>query len=234
MVLIYTRRFLFLCFNLLPCAWTIVSCTSSEPGFLREPNPDTIAAVGARAVIVHYNIGTDPKGTGVLIDDKGLVLTCFHVVSGWQDRVRVSSDGQTTYEARLVYSEPKLDLVLYQTPIRAAVTDLQWVNREDLHVNEPVFAVGAAWGLPASFLKGYIVHTDRTGADVTYPKIPFIQTMGASFPGLSGAGVYLNNGRIIGINRATIGMEAGNSTGLVIPAGYVRTFLNEALSHIQK
>ncbi len=195
-----------------------------------EPQPPRSSVVDAfkRTVIIHSATSETPKGTGLLVDSKGHFVTCYHVTSGWENEVRISLDAKSFFPARLTYKEPELDLALFETDLRVGVDDLRYGDREDLEINEPIFSVGGAWGLPHTFLRGYVAHQDRTGIDVRHPQIPFIQTMGTSFPGMSGAGVFLYDGRIIGLNRATYGIEAANSTGLVIPAGFLRTFLKLA------
>lgn len=192
-----------------------------------EPTPEVLQEALDRTVVLHYHISDYAKGTGILLNDEGLVLTAQHVIFGWEDRVRVSQDSKNFFAARVLHSEPKLDLVLLQTDLKRPVAPLQWVDRGRLKANDSVFLYGAAWGLPNAFLKGYVAHTDRRGADIRMPTVPFVQTMGTSFPGCSGAGVYLYDGRILGVNRATVGAQPGDSTGLVIPAGYVRTFLEQ-------
>lgn len=214
-----------LCF-LISLLWALHCAPQTAPG-QSEPSPEVLQEALNRTVVLHYHISDYAKGTGLLLNDEGLVLTSQHVILGWEDRVRVSQDSKTFFAARVLREESKLDLVLLQTDLKRPVAALRWVDRGRLDINDSVFLYGAAWGLPNAFLKGYVAHTDRRGADIRMPAVPFIQTMGTSFPGCSGAGVYLYDGRILGVNRATVGAQPGDSTGLVIPAGYVRAFLEQ-------
>lgn len=204
-----------------------VHCAPQSVPAQTEPTQEILQEALDRTVVLHYHISDYAKGTGLLLNDEGLVLTAQHVILGWEDRVRVSQDSKTFFAARVLHQEGKLDLVLLQTDLKRRVAPLRWVDRGRLEINDSVFLYGAAWGLPNAFLKGYVAHTDRRGTDIRMPTVPFVQTMGTSFPGCSGAGVYLFDGRILGINRATVGAQPGDSTGLVIPAGYVRTFLEQ-------
>ncbi len=211
-------------------AWILLlalSCAPPGATAKDEPSSQVLEEALARTVILHYHISNYAKGTGLLLDDQGHVLTAQHAILGWEDRLRVSQDSETFFGAQVIRGEPRLDLVILKTDLKRSVAPVHWVDRAELSINDSIFLYGAAWGLPSAFLKGYVAHTDRSGADIRMPTVPFVQTMGVSFPGCSGAGVYLYDGRLIGINRATLGFEAGNSTGLVIPAGYVRAFLNQ-------
>ena len=163
----------------------------------------------------------------MLLDAQGTVLTCHHVVFGWQDRLRVSQDSKHFFDAHVIREEPAIDLVLLKTDLKMPVAPLRYLDRSELAINDPIFLFGSAWGLGQTFLKGYVAHLDRTGTDIRMPGVPFVQTMGTSFPGCSGAAVYRLDGRFIGINRATVGADPGNSTGLVIPAGFVQAFLEQ-------
>ncbi|MCZ8341513.1 MAG: S1C family serine protease [Leptospira sp.] len=203
----------------------LIQCSTNANIENLEPSQETINRVKNRTVILHYHISDYAKGTGLLLDENGHVLTTKHVILGWEDRVRISQDSKTFYDAKVILDEPKLDLVILKTNLKVKVPLLTMVDRSELKYNQPVFSIGSPWGLGNSFLKGYIANTDRTGVDSIMPNVPLIQTMGASFPGCSGAGVFLTDGRFIGINRATVGIEPGNSSGLVIPAGYIKTFL---------
>lgn len=209
---------------------SIFQCFPREIPSIQEPSVNVIDMVKDRTVILHYHISNYAKGTGLLLDDKGHVLTSRHVILGWEERVRISQDSNTFYDAKVIKEEPKLDLVILKTDLRKALPTLKMADRSELSLNQPIFLVGSAWGLGNSFLKGYISNTNREGVDTLMPSVPLIQTMGTSYPGCSGAGVFLYDGSLIGINRATLGDQPGNSVGLVIPSGYVRTFLK--LNHI--
>ncbi|MGV3664714.1 MAG: S1C family serine protease [Leptospira bouyouniensis] len=201
-------------------------CSKNNKPIQIEPTKEIIEIAKNRTVTLHYHISDYAKGTGLLLDDKGHVLTSRHVILGWEDRVRISQDSKTFFDAKVIIEEPKLDLVILKTELKRKLPKLEFIDRNDLEINEPVFLFGSAWGLANSFLKGYISNTDRSGFDLNLKLVPLIQTIGTSYPGCSGAGVYLYDGKLIGINRATIGSEPGNSIGLVIPSGYVKTFLN--------
>jgi S1-C subfamily serine protease len=190
-----------------------------------EPSQLALKNALERSVIIHYHISDTAKGTGILLDKEGHILTAYHVIFGWEDRVKVSQDSKTFIPAKVVKIEPKLDLAILKANLTNNITNIEWIDRSDLKINEPIFLFGAAWGLQNSFLKGYISHLNRTGFDFRMPSIPFIQTIGTSFPGCSGAAVYTFNGKALGLNRATIGNEPGNSIGLVIPSGYIKAFL---------
>ena len=172
----------------------------------------------------------DGKGGGLYLG-AGRVLTCQHVIEAIGSRdVRLELQGRT-FAARVVYVEPRVDLaylVFAETETLPAAETPVWVDRASLRAGMPVYLMGSPYGWNASLLAGIVSHTDRSRTDPAFAKIPFVQTQGLSYPGTSGAAVYLEDGRVAGINRATFGSRAGTGIGLVIPAGFVRVFLERA------
>ena len=211
---------------LLVAALTVAGCNPpDQPAIVSEA---VVATAVSRSVTIYFATGDQAKGSGILLDARGYVVTANHVVEHRKDVLRVALDGHTLVPAFLQHAEPRLDLALLRTGLRRSVPRLRLLDRSEVRVGEPIFLVGAPYGLVNSFLTGTVSHTERTDAELLFAKVPFIQTLGVSFPGCSGAGVYARSGRLIGINRATYGFGAGNGIGLVIPAGFLRVFLRAA------
>ena len=204
----------------------IFSCNnSSNHSALTEIKSSTLQEVAGRSVTI-YNTTVDfPRGTGIIINGNGDILTCFHVVVGYENDLMISRDGIKLIPTKVLKKGFEYDLAILSSDI-TEFGDAEWEDREDLSINQDVYVIASPYGLHKSFLKGYISHTARLNADLTYSKIPFVQTQGISFEGVSGAAVFLNNGKYIGINRSTFGFGTGNGIGLVLPAETVREFLS--------
>lgn len=172
-----------------------------------------------------FSGGRISAGSGVLVA-RGRAVTCLHVVRIGLLNLSVHFAGKE-YPALLVRQSEKFDLALLSFDAPFDPPEISWAAREDLKPGEEVFLTGSPYGLDDSLLAGSISNIDRKGSDRAFPEIPFIQTQGMSFPGTSGAGVYLSDGRLIGINRSTFGLAPGTGIGLVIPSGFVRQFLGE-------
>jgi S1-C subfamily serine protease len=168
-----------------------------------------------------------PKGSGFFINSDGFVLTAFHVV-GIEPVIQISEDKETFYPAKVVYVEKKFDLALLSTEYKKKIPKISWMGRLGLQINDPIFVIASPLGLINSFMKGYISQIERLKFDLQFPEIPYIQTYGTSFEGVSGAAVYSANGSVIGLNRATFGTSFGNSFGLVVPVEFIHVFFKEA------
>ena len=208
------------------------------------PVPDkVIDDARRRAVEIIRMSDYDPIGSGFLLNERGMILTCEHILRLYIDprrnrerRVIVRMGGMEA-PASLVHADPNVDLALlrWEAPVEMRgslrkmddllAAEVRWAPRRDVRVGQPALLVGSPYGLTESVLVGSIAHTNRINTDNDYREVPFIQTSGMSYPGSSGAAVFIGDGRIIGINRATWGWSPGTGIGLVVPSGVVREFL---------
>src|SRR5699024_10451592 len=90
------------------------------------------------------------QGSGVVIDDKGHVLTNHHVVAGAAEggRITVSLADGSTYRATIAGTDESTDLAV--VTIKDPPKDLKPVtlgSSKDLQVGDPVMAVGNPLGL---------------------------------------------------------------------------------------
>lgn len=195
--------------------------------FLTACKQDPGKAALQRTVSLSYQGEGKAAGAGLMMDS-GLVLTCAHVPLARAQRLPALLAGDRP--VAVVFSDPAFDLALLGSPGQPwTVNDPGgWVARDEVNAGDPVALSGAPFGLADSLLFGTVSHTDRTGLDPAYPDIPFVQVQGVSYPGTSGAPVFHARG-LVGIHRASYG-SATTGIGLVIPAGYVRAFLERARS----
>ncbi|MCB1170518.1 MAG: trypsin-like peptidase domain-containing protein [Leptospiraceae bacterium] len=194
-----------------------------------NPLPVTVRpSVGelSRRQSASINIGPGERliGSAMLLPE-GRMVTNLHVVQHRTDSVRITIDGSSFFAVRLLATDEKSDLALFQLP-EGMDFESPLPASADPRPGMPVFAYGAAFGLHRSYLQGYVSHSDRrlqeNGGERSY-----VQTQGITYPGMSGAPVYALDGKWIGINRAAYGYSLGTGIGLVIPASTVRRFLDK-------
>src|SRR5215469_15725028 len=95
-------------------------------------------------------------GSGVLISADGKIATAAHVVN-IMDQVAVEFIGEDPVPARVVASEPRADISIIQAsvvPRDAVVAKL--TDSDPVRVGDPVFIVGAPYGLSHSLSSGII------------------------------------------------------------------------------
>ncbi|WP_084342616.1 S1C family serine protease [Janibacter corallicola] len=177
------------------------------------------------------------QGSGVVIDDKGHVLTNHHVVAGAAEggRITVSLADGSTYRATIAGTDESTDLAV--VTIKDPPKDLKPVtlgSSKDLQVGDPVMAVGNPLGLAGTVTTGVVSALNRPvstssadeggGQGLFSPQqsepvvTSAIQTSAAINPGNSGGALVDASGRLIGINSsiASVGQSSGSSGNIGI------------------
>jgi serine protease Do len=144
----------------------------------------------------------DAIGTGVIIDERGYLITNRHViVSAEQIMVRLV-DG-TNLPAKVLAEDSRCDLAILKIQAGKKLPALPLGPGSDLMVGETVIAVGHPFGYANTVSTGIISALDR---DITMPTgevlTNLIQTDASINPGNSGGPLLNINGELIGINVA--------------------------------
>ncbi|ARU52248.1 hypothetical protein CBR64_13045 [Cellulosimicrobium cellulans] len=167
------------------------------------------------------------EGSGVIIDDKGHVLTNNHVVSGAEnDTVQVTLSDGRLFEAKIVGLDPATDLAVVQ--LVDAPDDLQPAtlgDSDDVSVGESVLAVGNPLGLANTATTGIVSAVDRpvsaSGEDGgTSVVTNAIQIDAAINPGNSGGPLFDAQGRVIGITSSIATLSGGGTQSGSIGLGF--------------
>lgn len=185
---------------------------------LFERSRDSVVYISTSERVMDFwsrNIFTIPRGTGsgFIWDDKGHVVTNFHVIEGASEaRIRLS-DGKE-YKASLVGASPMHDLAVLKIGSSFKGHSLSVGTSHNLKVGQKVFAIGNPFGLDWTLTTGIVSALDRslkgeTGSFIEH----LIQTDAAINPGNSGGPLLDSAGRLIGINTA-IYSPSGASAGV--------------------
>ena len=141
-------------------------------------------------------------GTGVVIDNRGYILTNYHVVQGVKNIEVTTGDRQKT-TARLLAHDPETDLAVLKIDVDRPLPVISLGTSSDLMLAETVTAVGNAYGYEHTVTVGIISQLGRT-VQVNDEQIyrNLIQTDAAINPGNSGGPLLNVYGEMIGINVA--------------------------------
>jgi len=153
-------------------------------------------------------------GSGVLISADGKVMTAAHVVHSMND-ISVEFLGGETVSAKVIASEPAADLSLIQLErVPAGARVAQMANSDTVRVGDPVYIVGAPYGLSYSLSAGLI--SARWAPNTVHKAMPlaeFFQTNATINTGNSGGPMFNAAGEVIGIVSHNIS-KSGGSEGL--------------------
>src|SRR5262245_62014928 len=162
------------------------------------------------------NVQAIPRGTGsgFVWDDKGRVVTNYHVVKD-AGAVQVTLADHSTWKAYQVQTDPDKDLaVVWIDAPKERLRPLPIGESATLQVGQSVFAIGNPFGLDQTLTKGIISALNREiEADTGRTIKGVIQTDAAINPGNSGGPLLDSAGRLIGVNTAIIS-PSGSSAGI--------------------
>ncbi len=202
----------------------------------RRASPSVVnitTTIAARRDWFSLNTQQIPRGTGsgFIWDDKGYVVTNYHVLQGAQGAI-VTLNDRTSWKAALVGVAPDRDLaVLKINAPQAKLRRIRFGRSETLQVGQKVFAIGNPFGLDQTLTTGIISALGREIESVTGTPIRgVIQTDAAINPGNSGGPLLDSAGLLIGVNTA-IYSPSGASAGIgfAIPVDEVMRVVPELI-----
>ncbi len=171
-------------------------------------------------------------GSGFVWDDRGHVVTNFHVVQD-ADSAKVTL-GQDDYPARVVGCTRDQDLAVLQIEApREKLVPIKVGTSAGLLVGQKVYAIGNPFGLDYTLTNGIVSALGRTIQSVGNVSIfDVIQTDAAINPGNSGGPLLDSSGRLIGVNTA-IYSPSGASAGIgfAVPVDTVNRIVPELIAH---
>lgn len=173
-------------------------------------------------------------GTGLIFDERGYLVTNYHVVNG-VDTIRVEIEGDNReleqYSAVRIAIDAEHDLAIIKIDPPRKLTVAAWGTSSDLMLAERVIAIGNPFGYRGTITLGYISAIGRNieeGTPLKYQSL--IQTDAAINPGNSGGPLINTRGEVIGINVAI--RANSHRIGFAIPIDDVRKSLETMISQL--
>ncbi|WP_374562544.1 S1C family serine protease [Ideonella sp.] len=190
-----------------------------------SPSVVNITALTVERDFFSLNVQQVPRGTGTgfVWDDRGHIVTNFHVIQG-ASAARVTLADQTSYRAELVGAFPDRDLAVLRIDApKARLPALPIGTSRELQVGQRVFAIGNPFGLDQTLTTGIVSALGREIESATRRMIRgVIQTDAAINPGNSGGPLLDSAGRLVGVTTAIYSPSGASSgIGFAIPVDEV-------------
>lgn len=182
----------------------------------------SVVNVSSVAMELDFFFNPVPKqgsGSGVIIDNRGYILTNNHVIMEAQS-IQVTLSDKTSYEAKLVGADTDSDLAVIK--INAPAGKMKAVrlgDSDNLQVGQKVLAIGNPFGLGETLTTGVVSSLGRSLRAPSGLLIEdMIQTDASINPGNSGGPLLNSDGALIGINTAIFSPSGGSvGIGFAIP-----------------
>lgn len=166
---------------------------TTDPGPQELSSTEIAQLAGPATVTVHSDSGL---GTGFFIDDKGTLVTCYHVIDGANELSVEMNDGGIYVVKNIIDFSELYDVAVLEVNI--AGNAYLNVCEGKATQGETVYALGSSRGLDGTFSNGVISAVDRKVGAITC-----VQTTAATSGGNSGGPLMNVYGEVVGINAMT-------------------------------
>ncbi|MBF0199249.1 MAG: trypsin-like peptidase domain-containing protein [Planctomycetes bacterium] len=180
----------------------------------------------------HQNRGYENIGAGVMVDERGYILTNYHVVANASSiLVTVPGNPAEDLSAQVVAQDISQDLAVIKLQTnRTGYTVAQLGDSSFVQLGDLVLAVGSPFGIAQTVTSGILSgnrRSVRVGA-VRYRNL--FQTDAPINRGSSGGPLVNLHGEVIGINTAIYAPTGvSNGTGFAVPINEAKAFLGRVL-----
>ncbi len=154
-------------------------------------------------------------GSGILIDESGIILTNAHVVQG-ADQVWIRFSDGSELEAKNIKVDANSDLAIVHVALKSPLPVARLGDSDRLAIGDWVIAVGSPFEYESTVSAGIISGKGRGVAPIRRGKM--LQTDAAINPGNSGGPLVDLDGEVVGINTAIVSNSGGyQGIGFAIP-----------------
>ena len=216
----------------------------TEPGQAASapaaPGPgyaDVVSRVLPSVVLIRTAEGL---GSGVILDNKGDIVTNAHVAGNATSFQVQLADDTRLRQAQLVGSYPAGDLAVIRVDDQTGLKPASFGDSDKARSGDAVLAVGNPLGLSGSVTDGIISATGRAVSEPASPNSPgtvlpdAVQTSAPINPGNSGGALVNASGQVIGIPTLAAASSGGGSQaqgiGFAIPSNLAKDIAAQLIS----
>ncbi|GAX89095.1 S1C family serine protease [Effusibacillus lacus] len=213
-----------------------------ETGIVSAVNrvkPAVVTVVNIQKVGGYFNRGLKQeagKGSGVIIDNQGHIVTNNHVVDGASDVEIIVNDEHI--KAKVLGTDELTDLAVLQVPTDKIkeIKPVELGSSEALQTGEPAIAIGNPLGEFEQTVTVGVISAKKRMMEIygqngrVVHEQPVLQTDAAINPGNSGGALINIKGQLIGINSAKIAERGIEGLGFAIPIDEAKPIIEQLMS----
>jgi S1-C subfamily serine protease len=176
-------------------------------------------------------VPAEGSGSGSVLDQRGHVLTNYHVIEGARE-IQVTLFNGETFDGQLVGQDPTNDIAVLRVDAPPEMLHpITLGDSSQLRVGQRIFAIGNPFGLERTLTTGVISSLNRTipGRNNRTLK-SIIQLDAAINPGSSGGPLLDTRSRLIGMNTAIVSPSGQSSgVGFAIPSNSISRIIPQLI-----
>ena len=170
-------------------------------------------------------------GSGVIMDERGYIVTNKHVINNADQIVVALQDGRI-FEAQLIGSDALTDLAVLKITSSSGLPTIPSNSKRTPHIGDVVLAIGNPYNLGQTITQGIISATGRIGLSPT-GRQNFLQTDASINHGNSGGALVNSLGELVGINTLSFDKSNDGETpeglGFAIPFQLVTKIMDKLI-----
>ncbi|MDO5566227.1 MAG: trypsin-like peptidase domain-containing protein [Planctomycetia bacterium] len=198
----------------------------------RNKSVVNIETVFTRQQNMFFREEGEGRGSGVVLNNEGIILTNYHVVEK-ADSISVTLFNGLAYKARLLGQDAKTDIALLKIEAPpASLFPVAFGDSSQLLVGQIVYAIGNPFGNERTMTRGIVSNLNRTiSSPQQYRQIKGVVQIDAAInPGNSGGPLFDTRGRMIGMNTAIASRVGENSgVGFAVPVNTIQRIVTSLL-----
>jgi S1-C subfamily serine protease len=180
-------------------------------------------------VFIKREVGKMVYGTGVVVDQRGYVITNHHVVRDSKEvSVHFVDSPDKVHKGEAVWEDPIQDMAVVRILTPGKYPVIKFADSDRVEVGEMVVAIGNPFGYTGTVTLGVVSALDR---EITLPSggtlKKLIQTDASINPGSSGGPLLNIDGELIGIIVAL--RQEARGIAFAIPSNRVREYVGKNL-----
>lgn len=170
-------------------------------------------------------------GSGVIYTSDGYIVTCNHVVEGY-DVIKVTMANGNNYFAETVGVDPQTDLAVIKIDeSNLPACSIRAWEESPITIGETVIAIGNPLGVLGHSVTSGIISGLARNITVEGQSMTLLQTDASINSGNSGGGLFDANGSLIGIVNAKSTGSTIDNLGFAIPIDTAYNIANELIEH---
>lgn len=174
---------------------------------------------------------SEGAGSGVIIDESGLIVTNHHVIEG-ASHITVRLIDDVEFEASVVGTDAAADIAVIKIdPEEHRLVAAEIGCSSDLKMGEDIIVIGNPLGKLGGTLTTGIISATARNIVVEGTEMVLLQTNAAINPGNSGGGMFNMAGQLVGVVNSKASGTGIEGIGFAIPVDYAHKVMEDLINY---